>query len=328
MQTPTRTLEPNAGENIVLTSNLRPATGTVSQSPRFKQTLRRMVPKQHVLLGHRSWGLAAEFVHDANRWNKWHVLRNSSKSKDRTNHIDAAPKWTTCMWTWHAAQTWSANCFTDILNLKVYSLLVARAVSYGSWPLAGSSPSPFNALTIDFKAMAGESRPLQSLPYVKSSISRPLDSRVCSRDWHKTSLPITSNIEWSHVSEPEGTPSMLAAERCNSPSLFCNFRRFGNCSDSVSDISKPLTTSRSRKWPNLFAMDQATSQVDFSSAFRAADSSGPTASDAPTLRKWLGSAATSHVRRSKHGFDSVVISFGGIARQGPLSLHTVGAHFC
>ena len=34
------------------------------------------------------------------------------------------------------------------------------------------------------------------------------------------------------------------------------------------------------------------------------------------------------LRRSKHGIDSVVISLGGIAPQGPLSLHTVGAHFC
>ena len=35
-----------------------------------------------------------------------------------------------------------------------------------------------------------------------------------------------------------------------------------------------------------------------------------------------------NVRRSKHGIDSVVISSGGIAPQGPLSLHTVEAHFC
>ena len=34
-----------------------------------------------------------------------------------------------------------------------------------------------------------------------------------------------------------------------------------------------------------------------------------------------------YVRRSKHGTDSMVISLGGIAPQGSLSLHTVGAHF-
>ena len=34
-----------------------------------------------------------------------------------------------------------------------------------------------------------------------------------------------------------------------------------------------------------------------------------------------------YVRRSKHGIDSIVISLGGIT-QGPLSLHTVGAHSC
>ena len=36
---------------------------------------------------------------------------------------------------------------------------------------------------------------------------------------------------------------------------------------------------------------------------------------------------TLNVRRSKHGTDSMVISLGGIAPQGSLSLHTVGAHF-
>ena len=34
-----------------------------------------------------------------------------------------------------------------------------------------------------------------------------------------------------------------------------------------------------------------------------------------------------NVRRSKHGTDSMVISLGGIAPQGSLSLHRVGAHF-
>ena len=34
----------------------------------------------------------------------------------------------------------------------------------------------------------------------------------------------------------------------------------------------------------------------------------------------------SYMRRSKHGTDSMVISLGGIAPQGSLSLHTVGAH--
>ena len=45
---------------------------------------------------------------------------------------------------------------------------------------------------------------------------------------------------------------------------------------------------------------------------------------------YKGGAANSanpYVRRSKHGTDSMVISLGGIAPQGSLSPHTVGAHF-
>jgi hypothetical protein len=35
-----------------------------------------------------------------------------------------------------------------------------------------------------------------------------------------------------------------------------------------------------------------------------------------------------YVRPSKHGIDSMVINLGGIAPEGSLSVHTVGAHFC